>query len=176
MARRKPDPKNAMTITSLDAADAALVELAKLEREVKMIEICLDEDLEEARKKADELAAPLREKRALLEAALTTYATAGKETLFKKKAKKRSLKLVHGVIGFRSSDEVTTLPKVTWEEVVEKLKAMNLPECVRTKEEPDKKALRKLPEDLRTEAGVSIEPKDTFYYVTKEESVAEKAA
>jgi phage host-nuclease inhibitor protein Gam len=180
MARRKPDPQNTLAITDLDGADAVLVELAKVDRDISMIEICMNEDLETVRKRADEVAAPYREKRKQLEAALTTYATAGKKTLFEKA---RSLKLMHGVIGFRASDELKPLPKVTWASVLEKVKAMadklkelELPNCIRAKEEPDKDVLRKLPEDLRTEAGVRIVPKDTFYYETKEETVAEKAA
>ncbi|WP_027190052.1 host-nuclease inhibitor Gam family protein [Fundidesulfovibrio putealis] len=178
MARRKPDETQA--ITSLDAADAALVELAKLDREMRMIEICLNEDIEAARKRADELAAPLREKRRLLESALTTYATASKEALFKKG---KSIKLTHGVFGFRASDELKPLPKGTWKEVLGKLNGMaaklaklELPGCIRIKEEPDKEALRKLPEDLRAEAGVRIVGKDTFYYELKDENVAVKAA
>lgn len=180
MPRRKPDPQSAMAITSLDAADAALVELAKLDREMAMIEICLNEDIEAARQRAEELAAPLREQRALLEAALTTFATSGKQTLFKKA---KSLKLMHGVFGFRASDELKPLPKVTWKEVVGRLKLMGtrltelkLPACIRIKEETDKEALRQLPEDLREEAGVRIVAKDTFYYELREENVAEKAA
>ncbi|MFZ5428074.1 MAG: host-nuclease inhibitor Gam family protein [Thermodesulfobacteriota bacterium] len=178
MARRKPEAS--VSITSLDAASEALAELAKLDRELRFIGISLDEDVEAARTKADELASPLRARRELLELALKAYATGEKEALFKKS---RSLKLAHGVIGFRASDELKTLAKVTWAEVLGRLKGMaarlaeaSLPGCIRIKEEPDKEALRQLPEELRTEAGVRIVPKDTFYYETKQEEVAEQAA
>lgn len=180
MPRRKPDPQSAMAITSLDAADAAMAELARIGREISEIEIILNKDIEVARTFADQMAAPLREQRALLEAALTTFATSGKQTLFKKG---KSLKLMHGVFGFRASDELKPLPKVTWKEVVGRLKLMGtklaelkLPGCIRIKEETDKEALRQLPEDLREEAGVRIVAKDTFYYELKDETVAEKAA
>jgi phage host-nuclease inhibitor protein Gam len=178
--RNKPDPANPLAVTSLDDADGVLLDLANVEREIAEIEIILNKDIEAARQFADDLARPLREKRASLEAALTTYATAGKDSLFKKA---KSIKLTHGVIGFRASDELKTLAKVTWKEVLgrvkgmaAKLKALDLPACVRVKEEPDKDALRQLPESLREEAGVRIVGKDTFYYECKTEEIAEKSA
>lgn len=179
MPRRKPTP--AMAITSLDEADAALAEIARVDREITAIDVILNDEISAAKKRADDLAAPYRQKREQLEAALTTFATAGKEALFKKG--KKSLKLIHGVLGFRASDELKPATKVTWKMVLENLKAMasrlkarKQPDCIHTTEKPDKEALRKLPEDLQAEAGVRIVPKDVFYYVTREESVAEKAA
>lgn len=179
MARRKPD--GGMVISTLDEADEALAELAKIGRQLALIDNSLNEDIEAARAKADELAAPIRARRKEVETALQTFASVGRETIFGKV--KKSLKLVNGVIGFRASDELKPAAKSSWAQVLgtlkgmgERLEALGLPSCIRTKEEPDKEALRQLPEDLQAEAGVRIVPKDTFYYETKEETVGEKAA
>ncbi len=179
MARRKPE--GGVAVTTLEEADKALAELAKLNRKLALIDSAMNEDIEAARARANELAGPIRADRDAIEGALKTFTTVGKDTLFSKK--KKSMTLVHGILGFRASDELKPLPKFTWGQVLgalkgmgERLQAKGLPTCIRIKEEPDKEALRQLPEDLRAEAGVRIVPKDTFYYEIKTESVAEKAA
>jgi len=178
VARRKPKVAG-LAITDLLEADSALAALAALDREISRIEIEMNEGIQAVREAGDEAAAPYRQKREQIEAALATYATVGKETLFTKG--KRSLKLIHGIIGFRASEEVKTLPKIKWADVLLNLKAMakrcaGVSHCIRIKEEPDKEALRQMPKSLQAEAGVRIVAKDTFYYEVKSETVAEKAA
>ncbi len=180
MSRRKK-PMSAHTIASLDAADAALLELAKIDREVQLLELAMNEEIASAKAKADAQAAPLRERRALLEAALSAFATASKDELFKKK---KSRALLHGVLGFRASSKLTTLAGFSWAKVLVAIQDMGTSledwaifgSCVRPKYEVDKEAVKKLPENEMARIGCKVKSEDEFFYELKAETVAEQAA
>ena len=174
MARRNPAPE--LAISDLAGADQVLAELARTERELERVELELNEAVERAKRQAEGQAAPLKERRERCEAALVTYATAARTELF---ARGKSLALTHGQIGFRASEELKPMAKLTWAAVLENLRGMaaslarrGLPECIRRKEEPDRQALRELPEELREAAGVRVVRKDRFFYEVNGESLA----
>lgn len=91
--------------------------------------------------------------------------------------KKRSRELTFGTIGFRASSAVRTMRKTTWEQVLGLIRDAGMPECIRTKQEVDKEALRQLPPERLAAVGCRIEQSDLFFYELNETelTVAESA-
>jgi len=166
-----------LAIFDIAGADQTLSELARTRRELTRIELGLNATVAEARRLAQEKAQPLRERRERCEAALAAYALASRESLF---GRGKSLALTHGVIGFRASEELRPRARLTWAGVLENVRGMatilvrqGFSECIRRKEEPDRQALRELPEALREAAGVRVVRKDRFFYEVNGESIGE---
>lgn len=93
--------------------------------------------------------------------------------------KKKSMELLHSIIGFRTgTPKVEKSKKFTWDAVTELLKKnKRFAEFVRTKEEINKDAILACKDDvmlelLKEEAYVSIVQDETFYVEAKREEVA----
>jgi phage host-nuclease inhibitor protein Gam len=107
---------------------------------------------------------------------IQAYCTENKAQLF---AEKRSMPTVHGTVGFRlGTPKLKTLPKWTWDRVLEKLKVV-MPDYVRTKSEVDKERLLSDRNDeavapMLNEVGVYVDQDEAFFVeLKKEESAAE---
>lgn len=102
-----------------------------------------------------------------------TYCTENKKVLF---VEKRSIESLHGRLGFRyGTPKLKTLPKMTWEKVLVKMKGI-LPDYVRKKEEVDKESLLADREKENVaahlaEVGVYVDKDETFYIELKKETV-----
>lgn len=106
---------------------------------------------------------------------LKRYAEENRETLF---SKKKSLNWTHGIIGFRTGTPKVTKPsKVTWDKVMEILKAEKLKRFIRIKAEINKDKIIESREDkvimnqLKDLAGIEVIQQETFYVEPKEEEV-----
>jgi phage host-nuclease inhibitor protein Gam len=170
-----------MVITDIESADKALAELAEIERELSLIEITVDEEVDAAKKRGAELAKPHLERRKELGTALSVFAASRRSELF---GKAKSLQRLHGVFGFRLSRKLATLKGWNWKKVLSAVQGMGTSledlaifgGCVRTKPELDKEAVRKLSEADMARIGCKIQEEDEFFIETKKENVAEKAA
>lgn len=179
MARHKP--KIGVAITTLEEANQALAEIAEIDLKLASNDATMNRVITKAKTRAEAVAAPLREKRETLGAALNVFAVTSRAEHFDKK---KSLKLLHGVIGFRVSRKLVTLKGFTWKKVLDAIQGMGVSledwavfgGCVRTKHEVDKDAVKELAEADMARIGCKIKEDDEFYYETKPESAAEKAA
>lgn len=133
----------------------------------------MNEEIDRAKASARATAEPLEARRKELAIALEAYATHNKAALF---AKRKSLDLGFGVIGFRLSHKLKTLAKHTWGQVLEALKGYGFSEAIRVKEEVDKDVMRDWPAERLATVGVTRETSDEFYIEIKQEEVASKAA
>lgn len=167
--RSKP---NAVVIGDLDQAQTALAEIADLARRTATIDLALNAAIDAAKEGAAAEGKPLAERRKELEAALAQFGSLRKAELFKDK---RSVDLGFGVIGFRMSTCVKTLPRVTWGMVLEGLKKLGFSEAIRTKEEPNKDVLKEWPDDRLATVGARREVSDTFFIEIPQEAMADKA-
>lgn len=176
--RTKPNP--AYLIGDMDAADKALARLAEINRVVEAEESKLNETVDKMKALAKErLAASLADRKAI-EAALGTFAGSKKDELFEKA---RSRQLNFGTIGFRRSTEIKAKGKGTLAGILERIKTLITGEpddpftdAVRIKEELNRDAMVKWPEERLELVGARRVKKDVFYYELKVEEIKEAAA
>ena len=62
--------------------------------------------------------------------------------------------------------------KTTWEQVLGLIRDAGMPECIRTKQEVDKEALRQLPLERLSAVGCRLEQSDLFFYELNETELA----
>jgi phage host-nuclease inhibitor protein Gam len=170
MARNKPT--NLYPVKDRAQANQVLAEIGQLKRQVAAINAALNDDIDRAKAEAEQKIAPLASRLDALENGLLAFAEYNKDELF---PKQRSLDLVYGVIGYRRSKELGTMPKTTWKQVLGKLKELGLAAGIRTKEDVDKEHLRTWPEERLALVGCRNIEKDSFWYEVKEEEI-QKAA
>lgn len=93
------------------------------------------------------------------------YAELNRDTLF---SKKKSIQMLHSIIGFRTSTPALKTAKgFTWAGVLELLRA-HAPEFIRTKEEPNKDGLLAMRNDEGADAlfqkcGIKVEQSESFF-------------
>lgn len=170
--RTKPQ---AIVVADLKQAEAALAEIAEIDRTAEAHEAAMNAAIDAARTEAKALCEPLSARRKELEQALATYAELNKADLF---GKRKSVDLGFGTIGFRLSTSVKTAARTTWEMVLQKCKDFGFVEAVRTKESVDKDALRGWPDERLATVGARREVKDEFFIEINREAVnaAQEAA
>lgn len=152
-------------INTVEEADATLAEIASRKRQISLFEISLKEEVDRLKAECSAQCAPLKQDIEVREQALVQFALAKKEELFKGK---KSRDLTFGTIGFRLSSSLKTARKMTWDRVLGILKDRGLTQCIRTKEEVDKEALRTMSADALAEVGCKLIQEDTFYYELNE--------
>ena len=172
MSKTRTKPQ-AVVIADLEQARAALAEIANLARRLDTIDMAMNSAIDAAKEGAAAEGKPLAERRKALEAALATFGTMRKAELFKDR---KSLDLGFGVIGFRMSTCVKTLPKTTWGMVLDALKRFGLIEAIRVKEEPNKEMLKDWPDERLATVGARREVADVFFVEINREEMADKAA
>ena len=155
----------APAITNTEQADQALAEIAAAKREITRMELVFKEETANLKAQLAEDCEPYRQKVASLEQGLLLFATSERETLF---AKRKSLPLTFGTIGFRAASALATLKKsITWGAVLEKVKELGL-EAIRVKEELDKEALKAMSPEKIASVGCKIVQSDDFFYEVNE--------
>ena len=104
---------------------------------------------------------------------MQAFGMENKDQLF---AKKKSMEMIHGILGFRiGTPKLKTLKGFTWSSVTNLLKEF-LPTYVRTSEEPAKDKLisdRDLPEiaEVLAKCGVFVDQDETFFVEPKKEEI-----
>lgn len=159
MARRKPG--NIQPVTSLEAANGALAEIAGLRRELRLLEHELNRRIDQAKADAESRAAPLHAGLEAWENGLRAFAELHKENLF---GEKRSTSLDYGVVGFRKSTEIKPAPGGTWRAVLGRLKEEGLSEALRLREDVNREELHKWPDNRLALVGARRLSKDVFWY------------
>jgi phage host-nuclease inhibitor protein Gam len=167
MARVKPAAQGGIVYHSVEEADRALCELAALKRQTSAAEDELNAAIDAAKLAALQKTAGARAKTAAIEAALVAYAEYNKPLLF---ARRKSLELTYGVIGFRLSSKLTLIAKHSWERVLQNLRDNGLCDLIRVREEPDREALKGLPPEHLKDLGCKVQQAEVFYYeITEQE-------
>ena len=168
--RTKPQ---ALVIADQAQAEGVLAELAGIDRRLELAKAAMNETIDQAKAAARAEAEPLEARRKELAAALEAFATHHKAALF---AKRKSLDLGFGVIGFRLATRLKTSARTTWGQVLEALKSYKFTEAIRIKEEVDKDAMKDWPDARLATVGVARETSDEFYIEIKQEEVGREAA
>lgn len=157
MTRIKPDPH---VVADRAQCEAALAEMAALDRKLSAIENEMREAIDAAKSKAGQLAGPLQARRKELADAVAIFAKLNRQELF---AKSKSLDMGFGVIGFRASTRIVQLRGVTAEMTLERLHQYNLADGIRIKEEINKDAALGWPDERLELVGLKRQQADTFF-------------
>ena len=167
-----------LIVTDLAHADQVLAEVAEIDRQLTEAEAELNRKIDELKQAAAKRTDGLSEKREALALALAAFAAYHKGVLFKDR---RSIEQVHGTIGFRRSEELRTEGrKTTWADVLERIeqaaKATDPEEFdfaggVRSKKDVAKEVLKLWPTERLSFVGAKLEPKDVFFFETKQVSL-----
>lgn len=165
MSRIKP-AATAVVIKSTEEADTVLARIAAHKRRIELIDLSAAEEIDEVKARAAAEAEPIKQEIAGLEQSLLRYADYARDELFRGR---KSLQLTLGTIGYRLSTKLKTLPKWTFERVLESLKAGNKTEYIRIKEEVDKERLRGAVPELLKQHGLRLVTDDVFFYELSEQ-------
>ncbi len=159
MAKKKS--VNYFQVNSIADADDALRHIADLKRQIDLVESDMNEKIDKIKASAEAETAEARKRIEMTEMGLELFAAEKKGDLF---SIKRTIDLNFGSMGFRKSQELKPVKKMTWAKVLGRLKEFGFLEAIRKKESVDKEVLREWKEERLAEVGVTIQQKDTWWY------------
>lgn len=161
MAKRvKPD---VTVVQTAKQAEAAMMELARLGRDIKIVDIDTANAIDSLKKLGKDKKEPLLAHKKELENALCTYATLNKSDLFKKR---KSLETPFGVFGWRKATKLLTIAKMTLADVLGRLHELGITDAIRTKEAVDKTAMADWPDSRLETVGMRRVTNDEFFIET----------
>lgn len=151
----------APAIKSWESADAALREIAEAELAISDIEAEMNRQIIGAKKVAEQEIKPHADRIAKLERDVKDYVTEHRDELGKAKSKV----LNYGEVGFRLSTAIS-IPKAKEKvaEIIRRLKARQMTDCIIVDEKVSKEILRKYGEDTVNAVGATWKQKDEFGY------------
>ncbi|MCQ5026811.1 host-nuclease inhibitor Gam family protein [Oscillibacter valericigenes] len=149
------------SIKSWEDANEALRQIAEATIALADIEGEMNKQILGAKKAAEEQSKPFKDRVAKLERELKDFVTENRSDMGKAKSKT----LTFGEVSFRLSTAIS-LPraKEKLEEIVRKLKARQMMDCIVVKEEVSKDALKKYGEDVVAAVGATWKQSDVFGY------------
>lgn len=151
----------APAIKSWEEADAALREIAEKQIALQDIESEMQRQIIGAKKIAEQDSKPHVDRIAKLERDLKDFVEDHRDELGKAKTKA----LNFGEVGYRLSTSIS-IPKAKEkiEDIIRKLKARGMSDCIIVKEEISKENLKKYGEDTVNAVGATWKQKDAFGY------------
>lgn len=155
-------------LKSWEEADAVLKQIRDAELELTRITGDMEKCINDVRQHAEEEAAPYKDEIKKLELQLKELTSLNKGEL-----KGKSRELAFGAVGFRMSTSLV-LPKVT-DGVIRTLKKLGMGDCINIKETVNKDVLKTYDEKTILLVGASLKKKDTFWYETRREELAESS-
>lgn len=149
------------SIKTWEDANAALRQIAEASLALADIEGEMNKQIVGAKKAAEEQGKPHKDRIAKLERELKDFVTEHRADMGKAKSKT----LTFGEVSFRLSNSIS-LPRAKdkLKEIVRKLKARKMLDCIVTKEEVSKEALKKYGEDVVNAVGATWKQSDVFGY------------
>lgn len=149
------------SIKSWEDANEALRQIAEATLAISDIEGEMNKQILGAKKAAEEQSKPYKDRVANLERELKEFVTENRGDMGKAKSKT----LTFGEVSFRLSTAIS-LPRAKdkIEEIVRRLKARTMMDCIIVKEEVSKEALKKYGEDVVTAVGATWKQSDVFGY------------
>lgn len=151
----------APTLKSWEDVNDALRQIAEAQIALNDIESDMQKQIVGAQKVAEEQGKPYKDSIAKLEHDIKDYVSEHREDM----GKAKTMSLTFGEVGFRLSTSIS-LPraKEKLEEIIRRLKARQMMECIIVKEDVSKEALKKYGEDTVNAVGAVWKQKDVFGY------------
>ena len=144
-------------LKSWEAVDQTLVQIAELNRDIGLEQSACNEQVDQIKAQSKEKVKPLLEQLKAHELKLKEFCDFRKAEFTQIKTKK----LTHGAVGYRLSTTVS-IPDPNF--TCHVLKELGLDDCLRTKIEPDKEAIKQLTPEQIAEIGVSVNTRNSFGY------------
>jgi phage host-nuclease inhibitor protein Gam len=172
MARTK---KTLIEVPNKEAAQALLHDYAQSSSELKRIESAAEKEIQAVRDKHQSEITSLKEEMKMAFERIQAYATANRREAF---GTKKSQDWTHRVIGFRiGQPRAKVRGGFRWADVLENLKANQLLQFVRTKEDVHKDKIIASREDAKVmeklkAVGVEVIQEESFFIDIKEEQYA----
>lgn len=138
-----------------------LKEIARVKRELMLVQAGAAEKIEAIRAEAGAVAGPLQSDLAILEDQLETLVTSQKDALL---GDSKSRKYGLGTVGFRVSKSIELAGKRTIESVLNSLKKGGHTQCIKTVETLNRGAMAGWTDAELAKVGLKRVKKDTFWY------------
>jgi len=161
MARKRIEGSQ---LKSWEEVDICLQEIGGIDRQLAVLEAGQNARIDEVKEQTKNAAQPLLDKKTGLELAIKDYCEANRAEFAKVKTKE----LTFGSVGFRLSTRIL-IKRVA--ETLQALKDLSLTNCIRTKEEPDKEAMKALTDETLAEVGAGRKTENIFGYEIKLEEL-----
>ena len=153
-------------ITTFEDVDVALGAMRLADARIATLSAEFDVQIQQLQEAKQAAAKPFVDRQAKLALLLEAFCTTNKDAVAAGgggKAKGRSRKFVHGVVGFRiGTPKLVLLQELAL--VIKMLKVRGHDECVVPREDLDKEAVKRLPPAEQRYVGVRVDQDDTFYY------------
>lgn len=149
------------TLKTWEDVNDALRQIAEAQIALGDIESDMQKQIIGAQKVAEEQSKPIKDAQARLEREIKAFVTDHRDEMGKAKSKT----LTFGEVSFRLSTSIS-LPraKEKAQEILRKLKARKMMDCIIEKEEISKEALKKYGKDVVNAVGATWKQSDTFGY------------
>lgn len=164
MARSKPNPH---IVESREQAEGTMAEIAALDRKLAALTVAMNKELDAAKEKAAQAAAPLAARRKELESGLAVFAVLNRKELFPDGAK--SLDLGFGVVGFRASTKIVQQNNISADMTLERLRKFKFMEGIRIKMEINKDAMTAWTDEKLETVGLRRQKSDGFFLEVKKD-------
>lgn len=158
-----------LIIKDIQQAEGVLAEMSAIGRKLSLIEGAMNEEIDDAKARAQQEGASLIVRYNELEKAVKAFGTLNKSRLF---SEKRSLELAFGTISFRQSTRIMLQNRVTEEMALQVLRELGLSEGIRVKEELDRTAMADWPDSKLETVGMKRRTVDTISVDVKSEALA----
>lgn len=156
------------TLQTWEDVDNALREIGTIDRDLGRLEAAQNAAIDRVKADTKAKAKPMQDRKAALELAMKEFCEAHRVEFAKAKTKT----LTFGSVGFRLSTRVL-IKRVG--DTLQALKDLGLTHCIRTREEPDKEALRALDTETLASVGAAIKTEDAFGYEINVERLQDAA-
>lgn len=159
MARKRV--VEAPSLHSWEDVNDALRQIAEAQIALGEIQSDMQKQILGAQKVAEEQSKPLNDNVAKLEREIKSFVTDHRDEM----GKTKSVVLTFGEVGFRLSTSVS-LPraKEKLEEIIRRLKSLQMTDCIVVEEKVSKEALKKYGEDTVNAVGATWKQSDVFGY------------
>jgi len=145
--------------------DHALKRIGELDRELGLIEATSNEQIDAIKAETKEETAPIAAEKLGLEAAMKEFCEANRAEF----AKVKSREMTFGSVGFRLSSRIV-IKRIA--DTLQALKDFGLAQCIRTKEECDKEAMKTLDSETLASVGAQLKTENAFGYEIKAHRLA----
>lgn len=164
-------PRKALAGTQLnswDEVDDCLQKIAELNRIIALDESAANEHIDQIKADLKQLVQPMLNRKTGLELAIKDYCDANRIDF----AKVKTRELAFGSVGYRLTTKIM-IKRVA--ETLQSLRDLALTGCIRTKEEPDKEAMKNLTDAQLAEVGAARKTENVFGYTINTERIKEAA-
>ena len=158
-----------LVIKDIQQVEGVLAEMSAIGRKLSLYEGAMNEEIDNAKARAQQESAPLIARYNELEKAVKAFGTLNKSRLF---AEKKSLELTFGIISFRQSTRIVMQHRVTEDMALQALRDLGLSEGIRIKMELDRAAMADWPDSKLETVGMKRRTVDTISVDVKAESLA----